>query len=110
VKNKILLFAIACSFLSCATGRPDFARKIIAQETGIPEKQIEVKEVAQYSGTLVADAQIKLAFLLQKDKTGRFHILKISKIPGKWEERERVFPLSSLGQSLESALLSELLK
>ena len=110
MKNKILLLAIACNFLACATGKPDLARKIIAHDMGIPEKQIEVKEVAQYPGTLVADAQIKLGFLLQKDKTGQFHVLKISRIPGKWEERERVFPMTSLGRSLESALLAELIK
>jgi hypothetical protein len=112
VKNKILLLLVfACLFAACSSKvKTDFARKIIAEDTGIPQKQIVVKEVAKYPGTIVADAQLHLAFLLQQDKAGHWHVLKISKIPGKWEERDRVFPMTSLGRALESAILSELLK
>lgn len=103
---------LVCGLLlsGCSSVTPNFAKTIIAQDTGIPEKQIEVKEVSQYPGSIVVDARLNLAFSLQQDRSGQWHVLKISKIPGQWEEPEKVLPASALGRSLQSALLSELIK
>src|ERR1051325_466074 len=92
-----LLFVLLAG---CSAGKlkPDVARKIIAQETGVPEKQIKILSTSGASNTVVADATVQLAFSLQTGSDGKWHVLKISRMPGQWEDP------SAFGKSLASAL------
>jgi len=62
------------------------------------------------SNTVVADANVKLSFTIQMGNDGKWHVLKISRTPGQWQNLQDFRLQSSLGKSMQDALQAELQK
>jgi hypothetical protein len=90
---------------------PDGARQVIATDLKMAEKQVQVDKVTEMGGTVLAEASLRLAFVLQKDGKGQWHIVKIRRSDNQWEPPDQFFAPrsdSSLTLSLKSAFLWEL--
>jgi hypothetical protein len=100
------LLALFLFLPGCSSGKlkPEIARKVIASELSVPEKQITINSTSGMSNTVVADASVKLSFTMQLGSDGKWHVVKISRTPGQWEDP------SSFHKSLQSAIQAELQK
>ena len=87
------------------------ARKAVASELRMSEKQVQIDKISEMGGTILAEGSLRLVFILQKEQTGQWKVLKIRRSSGNWESPEEFFapPFeSSLSRSLESAFVAEL--
>jgi hypothetical protein len=113
--NLLVNISCLCVLLLLLPGcsgklKPEVARKVISTELSIPEKQIKIISTSSISNAVVADATIQLSFTMQLGSDGKWHILKISRTPGQWEDPKNFQLSPAMMKSLESALQVELQK
>ena len=108
MKTSWLCVFVAIVALAGCAGAPiknTSAAQILSHQLNIPEQQLMITGVSGTSSTLAIDAAIKVSFLLQKDSSGQWKIIKINRT-GKWEDPS-IHPL--LGNAaLTSSLLAKI--
>ena len=94
---RIVLLIALCAI--CACGAPmknSAAAKALSQATGLPAQQIQVTAVSGMGGTLAVDASVKMTFILQKDKSGQWTVVKVKRFgSGQWEDPDKIPELLS---------------
>jgi hypothetical protein len=110
-----LCLCVSVVFFSCAKNsvNTEGARKLIAQQLNFPEKQIYIKTVSVTGNTALAEGGLKVAFVLQKDERGSWKLVKVRHASNRWENPEdfkQSLQLTSFGQAIESAFISQLEK
>ncbi|HJZ11522.1 MAG TPA: hypothetical protein VJ521_05200 [Acidobacteriota bacterium] len=110
---RICALILGAALTGCAGTKMNAnqARKAIASELRVSEKQVQIDRMSQMGETVLAEGSLRLTFVLQKEQTGQWKVLKIKRSSGNWQSPEEFFapPFeSSLSRSLESAFLAEL--
>lgn len=110
---RIAAILLAVLITGCAGTKMNAkqARKAVASELRMSEKQVQIDKMSQMGGTILAEGSLRLVFVLQEEQTGQWKVLKIRRSSGNWESPEEFFapPFeSSLSRSLESAFVMEL--
>lgn len=111
----LILFCIVLPcfafFISCAGKKlsPDDARRLIAEELQIPEGDVEVSATSEMGGSVVADASIRFAVLLQKDANGKWKLIRVRRSDDNWLSPEafRQSLPAPFSEALATAFLNE---
>ncbi|PWT91373.1 MAG: hypothetical protein C5B54_05430 [Acidobacteria bacterium] len=98
-----MICVFAAILVSCGGSKltPKDVNKVIAQDLGLTEKQVDTHAISQLAGAAQVEASLKLTFALQK-RGNEWHIYKIQYSHNEWQTPDQ------FQNSLRNAFVAEL--
>jgi hypothetical protein len=90
----LVLFSVSCAATKLEN-RP--AQEVIARQLDVPEKSVHVSSVSSLSDTALVETVLRVTFVLQKDGSGKWHVVRMQHAADRWETPEEF--LKSVDQS-----------
>jgi hypothetical protein len=114
MKKFLIVVAILLS-VSCAAKKlqNQEAQAVIARQLDVPEERIHISKVSELSNTALVDTMLRATFVLQKDSSGKWRVVRMQHSSDHWETPEEFLKsaspsTSAFRNSLEDAFLAML--
>jgi hypothetical protein len=111
VTSSMLAIACVCSLgvtVSCAGAKlqSNAAQEVIARQLDVPPNQVHVSSLSEVSNTALVETVLRMTFVLQKDSSGKWRVVRMQHSADKWETPEefiKSIEQSQFQKSLENA-------